>query len=57
MGCVSWLLALLFVLGELSRSPDRRRTRLCFRATLVLAVILVSATGFLGGAVVYGLDH
>jgi mono/diheme cytochrome c family protein/uncharacterized membrane protein len=48
---------LLFALSELSRSPDRRRTRFCFRATLLLAVILVSATGFLGGAVVYGLDH
>lgn len=48
---------LLFLLSELSRPPHRHRTRFCFRATLVLAVILVSATGFLGGAVVYGLDH
>jgi mono/diheme cytochrome c family protein/uncharacterized membrane protein len=48
---------LLFMLSELSRSPDRHRTRFCFRATLLLAVILVSATGFLGGAVVFGLDH
>jgi uncharacterized membrane protein len=48
---------LLLVLSQLSRPPDRRRTRVCFRATLVLAVILVSVTGFLGGAVVFGLNH
>jgi hypothetical protein len=47
----------LYELSELSRSPDRRKTRICFRASLVLAVILVSVTGFLGGAVVFGLDH
>jgi len=48
---------LLLVLSELSRSPDRRRTRICFRGTLILAVLLVSVTGFLGGAVVFGLNH
>jgi mono/diheme cytochrome c family protein/uncharacterized membrane protein len=48
---------LLLVLSELSRSRDRRKTRICFRATLVLAVMLVSVTGFLGGAVVFGLNH
>jgi uncharacterized membrane protein len=47
----------VLVLCELSRRPDRRRTRMCFRAVLLIAAALVSVTGFFGGAVVYGLDH
>jgi uncharacterized membrane protein len=48
---------LLVVLGEASRRPDRRRTRIWFRVTLLAVAVLVSATGFFGGAVVFGLDH
>jgi mono/diheme cytochrome c family protein/uncharacterized membrane protein len=48
---------LVLVLSEASRRPDRRRTRVCFRVTLLVVAILVSTTGFFGGAVVFGLDH
>jgi mono/diheme cytochrome c family protein/uncharacterized membrane protein len=48
---------LVLVLGEASRRPDRRRTRLAFRVTLLVVAVLVLVTGFFGGAVVYGLDH
>jgi uncharacterized membrane protein len=49
--------ALVLVLGEVSRRPDRRRTRICFRFALLALAGLVSVTGFFGGAVVYGIDH
>ena len=49
--------SLVLVLSEVSRSPDRRRTRICFRAVLVAVAALVSVTGFFGGALVFGLDH
>ncbi len=48
---------LVLALCELSRPPDRRRTRLCFRVTLLAVAALVSVTGFFGGAVVFGFDH
>jgi mono/diheme cytochrome c family protein/uncharacterized membrane protein len=48
---------LVLALGEVSRRPDRRRTRMCFRIMLLVLAVLVSATGFFGGAVVFGLDH
>jgi hypothetical protein len=48
---------LVLVLSEASRRPDRRRIRICFRVTLVVAAVLVAVTGFFGGAVVFGLDH
>ena len=48
---------LVLVLGEVSRRPDRRRTRMCFRIALLVVAALVSVTGFFGGAVVFGLDH
>jgi heme A synthase len=48
---------LVLVLSERSRHPDRQRTRMWFRVTLFLVTVLVSATGFLGGALVFGLDH
>jgi uncharacterized membrane protein/mono/diheme cytochrome c family protein len=51
------LVALLLVLSERSRLPQRRRTRTWFRGTLFVVAILVLATGFFGGAVVFGLDH
>jgi mono/diheme cytochrome c family protein/uncharacterized membrane protein len=49
--------ALLLVLTEVSRRPDRRRTRTGLRVALLIVAALVLATGFFGGAVVYGLEH
>jgi uncharacterized membrane protein len=48
---------LVLVLTELSRRADRRRTRRWFRVTLLVVAVLVLATGFFGGAVVFGLEH
>ena len=48
---------LVLLLSEASRSPDRRRTRMSFRVALLVVAVLVSATGFFGGAVVFGLNH
>jgi uncharacterized membrane protein/mono/diheme cytochrome c family protein len=48
---------LVLILCELSRRPDRLRTRICFRVALLAVAVLVSVTGFFGGAVVFGLDH
>jgi mono/diheme cytochrome c family protein/uncharacterized membrane protein len=48
---------LVLVLGEVSRRPDRRRTRMVFRVALFVVAALVLVTGFFGGAVVFGLDH
>jgi uncharacterized membrane protein/mono/diheme cytochrome c family protein len=48
---------LALVLGELSRRPDRRRTRMVYRIAVLALAVLVSVTGFFGGAVAYGLDH
>jgi hypothetical protein len=49
--------ALVLVLSEASRSAVRHRTRMYFRVALLFGAVLVSATGFLGGAVVFGLKH
>ncbi|HEX4589201.1 MAG TPA: DUF2231 domain-containing protein, partial [Gemmataceae bacterium] len=48
---------LALALSEMSRQPDRRRTRTCFRVVLLASAFLALATGFFGGAVVYGLEH
>jgi mono/diheme cytochrome c family protein/uncharacterized membrane protein len=48
---------LVLVLSELSQHPDRHRTRVWFRVLLFVAAGLVSATGFFGGAITFGLDH
>jgi mono/diheme cytochrome c family protein/uncharacterized membrane protein len=53
---VTWAL-LVLALSEVSRRPDRRATQQAFRLTLFLGAGLVLSTGFLGGALVYGLDH
>jgi uncharacterized membrane protein/mono/diheme cytochrome c family protein len=49
--------ALVLALAEVSRPPNRRRTRVWFRVTLLVVAGLVQVTGFFGGAVIYGLDH
>ncbi len=48
---------LVLLLSEASHRPDRRRTRMSFRVALLVVAVLVSATGFFGGAVVFGLNH
>jgi hypothetical protein len=48
---------LVLALSEASCRPDRRRTRIAFRMTLLVVAALVLVTGFFGGAVVCGLDH
>jgi mono/diheme cytochrome c family protein/uncharacterized membrane protein len=55
--CTVVCAGLVLVLSELSRRPDRRRTRMCSRVALLVVAVLVSVTGFFGGAVVFGLDH
>jgi uncharacterized membrane protein len=48
---------LLLALSEVSRRPNRRRIRMCFRVALLVSAGLVSAAGFFGGALVFGLKH
>jgi mono/diheme cytochrome c family protein/uncharacterized membrane protein len=48
---------LALVLSEASRRPEQRRTRMWFRFTLLVVSAMVMVTGFLGGAVVFGLNH
>jgi hypothetical protein len=48
---------LVLGLGEVSGRPDRRRIRSAFRAMLLVAAVLALVTAYLGGAIVYGLDH
>jgi uncharacterized membrane protein len=48
---------LVLVLSEMSRPSARHWTKVWFRVTLFVAAALVSVTGFLGGAVVFGLNH
>jgi uncharacterized membrane protein len=48
---------LALVLGERGHRPDRRRTRAGFLVALGVLAALVLATGFFGGAVVFGLGH
>jgi uncharacterized membrane protein len=48
---------LALVLSEIGRRPGYVRTRKVFRLLLFLAALMVLATGFFGGAQVYGLRH
>jgi mono/diheme cytochrome c family protein/uncharacterized membrane protein len=52
--CTVVLAASLPLLSETSQSGH---SRLGFRAMLLVSVCVVLVTGFLGGALVYGLDH
>jgi hypothetical protein len=45
------------MLGWLAVLPYRQRLNKWYRIVLALAVVLVSATGFFGGAMIYGLDQ
>jgi mono/diheme cytochrome c family protein/uncharacterized membrane protein len=49
--------ALALALSEAGRHPGRSVCRRCAPVTLLLAAGLVLATGFFGGAVVFGLAH
>jgi hypothetical protein len=48
---------LVLVLSEMSRHPNRQRTRIGFRIALFIVAVLVSVTGFFGGALVFGIKH
>jgi hypothetical protein len=48
---------LVLVASEVSRPPDGHRPRRWFRLALLVVAAVVLVSGFLGGAVVYGLDH
>jgi mono/diheme cytochrome c family protein/uncharacterized membrane protein len=48
---------LVLALSEAGRRCGGRGTREAFRLTLFVGAGLVLSTGFLGGALVYGLDH
>ncbi len=59
LGTSTALLSLvtLALLVHVSRPSDVPRSRTAFRAALFLSTGLVGATGFFGGALVYGLNH
>jgi hypothetical protein len=48
---------LLLTLTAMRRRPERRLAQICFAVMLLLVAVLVLATGFFGGALVFGLDH
>lgn len=52
----AWSLLLLGI-TELHYRRDRRNVRYAFRCALFVAACLVIATGFFGGAMVYGINH
>jgi len=51
---LSLVVAWLSLISHRAGHAERRST---YRAMLFLTVLLVSATGFLGGAMIYGIDH
>jgi hypothetical protein len=48
---------LVLMLSAVRCHAKRYLTRTCFAVTLLLLAVLVLATGFFGGAVVFGLEH
>jgi uncharacterized membrane protein len=48
---------LVLLLFEVSRRPNGHRSHRWARLALLVAAVLISVTGFFGGAVVFGLDH
>lgn len=51
------LSVIAFILYVRTRGCLIKRRELAYRTMLLLCVTLVGATGFLGGALIYGLDH
>lgn len=51
-----WGLALIASM-EAARSKGSPRWQWTFRTVLLIATLLIIATGFFGGAMIYGLDH
>jgi mono/diheme cytochrome c family protein/uncharacterized membrane protein len=49
--------AVVLLVSELSRRPEARRSLMLFRVAVLCMPVLVLATGFFGGALVFGLDH
>ncbi len=53
-----WVILLLALCVAAHRASEGKpRRRLAYRATLFISAAAVSANGFFGGALVYGLDH
>lgn len=50
-------LLLVFLLIRLSKNSVKHKTRLWYRVSLFSTLGLISATGFFGGALVYGMNH
>jgi uncharacterized membrane protein len=48
---------LVLVWSEVSRGAEGNRSSWAGRGALLVVAVLVLATGFFGGAVVFGLDH
>jgi hypothetical protein len=48
---------LVLALCEVNRRPNRLGIRMAYRLALMAVAVLALATGFFGGAVVYGFDH
>lgn len=59
LGTATAVLALvtLIVLARTTRGEDPDRSRSGLRVALFTTVVLISAAGFFGGALVYGLNH
>ncbi|MBO6739905.1 MAG: hypothetical protein JJ916_08610 [Phycisphaerales bacterium] len=51
------LFIITFILFVRTRGCLIKRRELAYRAMLLICVSVVGATGFLGGALIYGLDH
>lgn len=52
----AWGIVLIIIM-EVSLAKGTARGRWIFRAALLIAVMLIIATGFFGGAMIYGIDH
>ncbi|MEZ6242108.1 MAG: hypothetical protein R3B57_03605 [Phycisphaerales bacterium] len=50
-------LGALVMLARASRAAAAPHPRTAFRVALLVSTLLVCATGFFGGALVFGLDH
>ncbi|MEZ6242939.1 MAG: DUF2231 domain-containing protein [Phycisphaerales bacterium] len=56
-GTATLSLVTLAILVHASRPASEPRSRVVFRVSLLLTIALLTAAGFFGGALVYGLDH
>lgn len=56
-GTAAWAVALLIVSELAHRSGQPRHLRVAFRTVLVVGLVMVGTSGYLGASLVYGLDH